>query len=309
MECALCNVSISDGAQCSVCKKDIGFCCADTTEQSFRKLRGDRKAVWKCPKCKREALPAVAAVAKHTDASDTILNEIRDLRKELACLPGLVRDMATVKSELSEVKESCNFTSNKVEEFSARLAEMERKLPEVEALNSTVQSLTNEVSWLKEELARNDQLMRLNNVEIKGVPVKKNENLYNILDRICSEIDYGVDKNSINYISRVPIQNSKDKLIVVSFSNRYIKEDFIASARLKKSISAEDIGFQGVTHRVYVNDHLTPSNKKLLTSTKTQLKQKGYAYIWVKYSKIHVRKDDNSRVLTMNHERDLNKLL
>jgi hypothetical protein len=117
-----------------------------------------------------------------------------------------------------------------------------------------------------------------------------------------------VDNAKINHISRVPIHNSKDKLIIVSFINRYIKEDFIASARLKKSILAEDIGFQGIKQRVFINDHLTAENKKLLTSTKTLLKQKGYMYVWVKHCKIHVRKDDNSKAFVIHSERDLNKL-
>ncbi|XP_063634540.1 uncharacterized protein LOC134805172 [Cydia splendana] len=170
-------------------------------------------------------------------------------------------------------------------------------------------TLSQEVSSLKSELASRDQWQRLNNVEIKGVPLKKNENLFLILDNICGVVGFPIDKNSINYISRVPAQNSNEKCIIVGFINRYIKEEFLASARLKKTITAEEIGFQGSKQRIFANDHLTPMYKQLLTKTKSTLKSKGYAYIWVKYAKIHVRKDDSSKVFIINSDNDLNKLV
>lgn len=67
------------------------------------------------------------------------------------------------------------------------------------------------------------------------------------------------------------------------------------------------MGYEGITQIVFVNDHLTPY-KKLLSTTKVVLKPKGYLYIWVKFGKIHVRKDDSSKIIILNMENDLNKL-
>ncbi|XP_061729019.1 uncharacterized protein LOC133533946 [Cydia pomonella] len=342
MQCAFCKEVVSDSAQCASCREEIGFCCAQITEAGYRKLGVDRRSAWKCLKCRRDASPAqgkatnisepsqghslpskvnVPARAKPADRKeaspgpakttdlDTIMKQLKSMEEHLACLPGLVRDVGTLKTELAEVKNSCTFASAKLDEFSGRLVEVESKIPKLEDVDGKIQVQNKEILLMKEERALINQQMRLNNIEIKGVPLKKNENLFSIMMNICTAVNFSVDKSDINHISRVPIHNSSDKLIIVSFINRYIKEDLVAAVRLKKTLTAEEIGFQGNTQRVYVNDHLTPDNKKLLSLVKSSLKQKGYLYVWVRYSKIHARKDDSSKVHIINNERDLNKLL
>ncbi|CAK1579799.1 unnamed protein product [Parnassius mnemosyne] len=81
-----------------------------------------------------------------------------------------------------------------------------------------------------------------------------------------------------------------------------------AAARACKTLEAKDVGFGGNRQRVFVNDHLTPEHKKLLTKTRTLAKDRGYSYIWVKYGKIHIRKNDTSPVLIIAKEADLNKI-
>lgn len=132
--------------------------------------------------------------------------------------------------------------------------------------------------------------------------------MFTIVENICKAVDYSFPRTSINYISRVPVQNSKEKLIIVGFVNRYIKEDFVASARKIKKLKANQIGFENSTQSVFVNDHLTPDLKKMLTKTKSTLTARGYSYVWVKYGKIHVRKDENAKVFVVHRETDLNKL-
>ncbi|XP_063539093.1 uncharacterized protein LOC134748289 [Cydia strobilella] len=318
MQCAFCKEVISDGAQCVSCRNEIGFCCAQITEAGYRKLGADRRSAWKCHKCRRDASPAqvkpadkkeaLPVPAKATDLDD-VMNKLLSMERHLSSIPGLARDVGILKTELSEVKDSLNFASAKLDEFSERLVEVEQRIPELEEVGGRFQAQDKEILLMKEERALINQQMRLNNIEIKGVPLKKNENLFSIMMDICTAVNFRVDKSHINHISRVPIHNSSDKLIIVSFINRHIKEDLVAAARLKKTLAAEEIGFQGNTQRIYINDHLTPENKKLLSLVKSSLKQKGYLYVWVRYSKIHVRKDDNSKVHIINTERDLNKLL
>lgn len=305
MQCATCNASTNDGTRCSGCAKDFGFCCAGISEQGYRKLGSERRTTWKCLSCKRDSSPCPP---KQIDLA-SIMDELREIKQKVLCLPGLVNDVITLKTEFAEVKKSCEFTDGRLDDCFSRLTEVEKKLPELEAVHDRVQLLSNEVCSLRSELARNDQGLRVNNVEIRGVPLRKDENLFSIMDKIGTVVGYQVDKTFINYIARVPIFDSREKSIVVSFTNRYIKEDFIASARRKKSFSVGEIGFQGTSQSVYLNDHLTPVNKKLLTLTKSTLKAKGYVHIWVKFCKIHARKDDNSKVFIINSERDLNKLL
>lgn len=304
--CANCNSQFNDGVQCSSCNKLLDFSCASVTEVTWRKLGADRRAQWKCSACKSTpTLPSPQPPA----SLDIVLSEIREMKQQLSSLPTLVNDIRSIKDELAEVKKSCDLSCGRLDDFDAKLVELEAKTSELEKLQDTVSSLQAELASTKFELSSSDLRSRLNNVEIKGVPLKKDENLFTIVDAICRKINYNCAKTQINYVSRVPIHNSNEKLVIVSFLNRYIKEDFIAAARAVRDLSTSDIGFQGSPQRVYVNDHLSVEYKKLLSKTKIIAKEKNYEFVWVKHGKIHVRKNGNCKTFVVRKELDLNKIL
>lgn len=112
------------------------------------------------------------------------------------------------------------------------------------------------------------------------------------MDIIGVKVGYRIPKAQINYISRVASFNSKEKSIIVSFINRYVKEDFIASARVLKTLKAQDLGYQDSPQQIYFNDHLNAESKLLLNKTRERAKTNNFNYVWVKFGKIHVRKND-----------------
>lgn len=304
--CAACNTPFNDGVQCGSCRKHLDFGCANISEAGWRKLGAARMAQWKCPAC-RTSSPAV--LTPEPASLETILCEIRDMKRQLLNLPTLVDDVRVIKEELAELKSTCDGTSGKLDELGTRLEEVESKVAELDKLQETVIGLQTDLARMKFDLSNYEQRSRLNNVEIKGVPIKKDENLYSIIEAIGRKVHYSCAKTQVNYIARVPIFNSNEKLIIVSFLNRYVKEDFIAAARADKGLSASDIGFQGSSQRVYVNDHLSVEYKKLLSKVKIMAKEKYYEFVWVKHGKIHILKNNHSKVLIIRKESDLNKIV
>lgn len=304
--CALCNVEFNDGVQCGSCKKHLDFGCANISEAGWRKLGATRMAQWKCSVCKISS-PNVPTSEKAS--LDTILSEIRDMKRQLLNLPTLIDDIKLIKDELCELKSTCQGTNSRLDEFDMRMSDAECKISELEKMQVTINNMQSDLSKVKFELSSNDQRSRLNNVEIKGVPTRKDENLFSIIEAIGRKINYSCPKSLINYVSRVPIFNSNEKLIIVSFLNRYVKEDFIAAARTVKSLSTSDIGLQGSSQRVFVNDHLSAEYKKLLSKAKIIAKEKKYEFSWVKHGKIHVLKNANSKVIIVRRESDLNRIV
>lgn len=308
MKSAASNATFND-VQCGTCKKHFDFGCVNMTETGWKKLGPDRRALWKCATCRASSTsPSVHPVSEPV-SNETILSEIRELKEQLAGISSLRDDVRSIKVELGELKASFDFNSAKVDEFAAKITNIESRVISLETLENKVQSLEVEIASIKLELSTNDQRSRLNNIEIKGIPLKKEENLFTILETISKKVNYPVPKNQVNYISRVPVFNSKDKSIVVSFLNRYFKEDFIAAARSLKGLSTHDLGFDGPAVKVFINDHLNPESKKLLNKTRLLAKERDFKYVWVKHGKIHVRKLDGSHVFIVARESDLNKLL
>ncbi|KAF9416154.1 hypothetical protein HW555_006406 [Spodoptera exigua] len=309
MNCDSCGSRFTDGVQCGLCKKHYDFPCAQISESGWRKLGVERRAVWKCTTCRGRASPAPATPTPDPPSLENIMKEIQALKAHLTGLPTLVEDVKSIKSEISEMKLSCEFLSGKIDDFATKLSAIEARVSSLEDLSENVSTLQSDVGMLKLQLAVNDQRSRLNNVEIKGVPEKPNENLFTVIEAIGNAVNFSIPKSQINYLYRIQVSNTKEKSIVVNFVNRYVKEDFVASARAIKTLSTADVGFKSVSRRIFVNDHLTADMKLLLNKTKLRAKEFNFSYVWVKYSKIHVRKSDSSRVFIVNKEEDLNKMV
>lgn len=302
MKCASCGNHFNDGVFCNGCKRDLDFGCALISEAGYRKLGSDRRGSWRCPQC-RSTSPKPAAVPV---TLETVLLELREQKELLRRLPELVNDVKSIKDEITVLKLACEFNSAKLDEFESRIGTVENKVTSIQQSQNIISP--EELTLLKKDNANREQWARLNNVEVKGVPIRSKENLFSVTESICTAVGYSFPRTQINYIARVPTHNNS-KSIIISFINRYIKEEFVAAARAKKRLLACDIGFAGDGNQVYINDHLTPETKKLLTRVKEVAKKKNYCYVWVKYCKVHIRRNDTSPTLIISKESDLNKIV
>lgn len=313
--CAGCNSESRDVAQCSACSRCFDFNCAGITEVGYRKL-GDRKSNWKCLGCKagtqnvgQHALLSSPSVTKTTDL-DSMHSELKKMSKRMSILDTLAEDMKSIKAEIQDLKSSVDYAHETVKAFSDKFSDMETRLELLENDRSELFSLKKRVEQMESTLKDNEQRARLNNIEIKGIPQKNSENLLDIVTKIGTVVNCNISNSQINYISRIPTRNDKkqdSKPIIVSFNNRYIRDNFVASARSHKSLTPKDLQLQG-DGRIFINDHLTLDNKLLLNKTKMLAKEKGFMYVWVKYSKIWIRKNSESRAFLIKSELDLLKI-
>jgi hypothetical protein len=153
-----------------------------------------------------------------------------------------------------------------------------------------------------------DQWARANNVEIRGIPFKNTENLYEVARKVGDLCGFKFVKEEINYIARIPTRVAHaEKSIVISFNNRYRKEELVALGRKCKQLTLANLG-HSATGMVYINDHLTTYNKGLLSKARAMAKEKNYQYVWVKHCKIMCRKSDSSAIIYIKSEKDLLKL-
>ncbi|KAH7933881.1 hypothetical protein HPB49_018818 [Dermacentor silvarum] len=136
---------------------------------------------------------------------------------------------------------------------------MRAKQDELVAANRSL-SAKNEA--LEKKVADLEQYSRLNNVEIKGVPVTQNEDCFSIVKTIGNAIGFPVSPSDLDVVHRVATK-SKEKNIIARFCCREKKGEFVRRAR-KARLRTGQIGFSGSTDAaVFVNDHLTFENKRL----------------------------------------------
>uniref|UniRef100_A0A2A4JR45 PHD-type domain-containing protein n=1 Tax=Heliothis virescens TaxID=7102 RepID=A0A2A4JR45_HELVI len=141
MKCASCNSDFNDGVQCASCKRHLDFGCASITEGGWRKLGADRRAAWKCPRCRISSpspTPSPSPQPTPEPASlETILVEIRELKAQLAGLPTLSDDVRCIKEELKELKTNCEFNDVRLDDFSVKLAGIETRVTSLERLQDS----------------------------------------------------------------------------------------------------------------------------------------------------------------------------
>lgn len=303
--CRACNIDSSDGVTCSSCADVYCFSCANITERNYRKMGAARQATLLCASCKSAAStvasPAPApAPSVHQEPPiatlDLVLQEIREMREGIRGINSRLEQLPTLVQEVRDI--------------TARTVEVEKRVSALEDISTGADSypqLQAKLTQLTAELAAKEQRERVNNIEIRGVPVKKSENLFQLVEKIGEAIGHPVLPSQINFVTRSR-SAAEVKPIIVGFLCRYTKENFVASSRTRKNLTAEDLGFSGVSARVYVNDHLTRDNKQLLTKTKKVALDHNHKYIWVQNCKILVRKNDTSPIIHIVREEDLVKI-
>ncbi|CAG5029788.1 unnamed protein product [Parnassius apollo] len=197
-----------------------------------------------------------------------ILKEIRALSDKLAPLECLKDEVIALRSEFADLKSSLNNTNLALKEFNDKIKDFEQRLVQVEKVQKHANLIQTRLEKLEQESNSAEQWSRMNNVEIKGVPQTSGENLFEIIYKIGSMIQYPITKTQVNFVTRVPTREREHiKPIIICFCNRYVKEDFVAAARYASKTShltASNLGFVG-NNRIYVNNHLTVHNKTLGT--------------------------------------------
>ncbi|CAG4962847.1 unnamed protein product [Parnassius apollo] len=303
-----CGNKVSDGPLCNLCKRQFDFACAGITETNFRKL-GERRSTWRCIDCKNAQSPASTSynnpgiAVRLEEMQATLVN----ITQQLVPLASLIEDVKTIKLEISNLKSSVEFAHQTAGQLSVTVKSLESRISQVEEHTNLIHILGADLKKFKEDLQDKEQWARANNVEIKGIPVKKSENLYDIVDNISKVIQCSIRKEDINYIARVPsLKAESQKSIIMALNNRYCKEEFVAAARKHKELKVSQLGYADEGH-VYVNDHLTLFNKALLKKAKDLAKTKNFKYVWIKHCKILARKSDTSPTFRIKSEKDLLK--
>lgn len=241
-------------------------------------------------------MPTTAQLAKKITDLESLLDEQ---------LEGMVEELALkVKAKLEalglveqvKLAESVDFVSKKYDEMKAKQEELIASNRQLVAQNAA----------LERRVAELEQYSRLNNIEIKGIPVTEGEDCAAILQSVCDAIECPVEPCEIDVIHRVPTMSKKnEKNIIARFVSREKKNDFVRKAR-KARINTSNIGFSGVTVTpVFINEHLTFENKKLFSKALELKKEFGWRFLWTDNCRIKARKTEDSKVYRIATESDL----
>lgn len=337
---------MSDGALCSTCRLTFHFHCVSLSEVGWRRLGADRQGAWICLECKNTLQlnsPRTHIQEKTNTHEDTSIN-VSSLQKIEAILQTLIKLPEQVEQLRSDLNNMASGIKTQImDEFNTRFVQLEAKLEIVETFkkernalsiklnkheerlsslektiknkDEIIEELQTKTSVLEREYNRSQQQNRFLNIEIVGIPEKPDEDLTQLLLKISTSINANIASEDIEFITRVqPLQSQagKPKRIIAKLKNRRAKDCIIANFRKinkSKGITSNDLGFEGNSTKVFINEHLTIANKILLNNCRKRAKELDIKFVWVKNCSVYMRCHEKSPSAAITSEEDLEKFL
>lgn len=241
--------------------------------------------------------------------NDSKRNQYDKMEQKLDDINRKMSEFITIKNEFMELKNSIIFLSEKYDEINRDLHTYKT---ESNNNNKTIQGLLEknldkdkQIKSLNDQITQLEQYSRNQNIEIHGIPIQEGENCKQIVKCIAQELQVDIKTEEIDVAHRT--YNKKPNSIpsiVARFTTRTKRDSIIAKKYLiitNRNVPAVEIG-----KKVYISEHLTSQNKNLLRLTKMKAKEVNYKYVWFKNNKLLVREKDNSLVIRINSEDDIN---
>ncbi|KAL1454436.1 hypothetical protein WDU94_010692 [Cyamophila willieti] len=162
---------------------------------------------------------------------------------------------------------------------------IQKKDDENKKLQGKINEFQNDMNEMK-------QRSRMINVIVNGIPQKKNEDMMKLVEMIGQKLGINDPLHDVQRAHRVNSTNkNKPKPIVIRLLNTKTRDRWTAAYRQRKLWN----------EKWYVNEHLTKTNQDLLYKTKEWAKKNNYKFVWTRDCKVHLRKDENSRVFAVNN--------
>lgn len=247
-----------------------------------------------------EKVPATRSVKrKHTDPAE--------VQSDKCTVPdwNLVQELKNVTSELSELKISVQYMSEKYDDLLKEIKngreENTQLREEIAQLTENNISLNSRFEVIEREWNQGKQELIRNNVVLFGFSDQANTKLEVIstVNKILHKVN--MDKSDVlnDCYQRSPNKNQPGA-IVLKFKNTEAKNNFIKVVK-RLELKTSDFGLcTKKSNLIRLSEQLTPLNQQLLNEAR-QLRTHGYKFIWSKNGRILARKSANSDILVIHN--------
>lgn len=298
--CPICGDLISDlsnSIQCTdKCKDYFHVSCVKIFEGKYNSCGKKGKKSWICARKDCE-------VRHYTQTCFTELsNTMKQFRIELdSKVDKLIAENIDLKNKIENAAQESKDVHNSLQFFNA----------EFEMLKMNIQgSLEKQIvtsNETKNEMEELKQYMRCNNLEIHGLPEIKDEDLYDVIDKLASKLNLTLNKSNVDIVHRIPTSKPEmPRPVVVKFTNRWKRDEFLKARKTHRIMDSTELGIEAPNRRIYINEHLTPKNKSLFKKARDM--RPGLKYVWTRNCKIFFRETDNSPIIQIKNGEDITKL-
>lgn len=230
-----------------------------------------------------------------SDLRNSIVKEVRSLIS--AEISHIIRELK------EEFTQSTDFIMEEVKELKATIAQKDAVIGSLQTEQS---QLKDELKLIRSRFSVMENLSRGRNVELHCVPERSNENVVSMFKALCETVQLPMSDSDIHACRRVAKMDTPSKRprsIVVTLTSPRLRDSLISAVsrynkdNKQKKLNTNHMGLAGESHQIYISEHLSPECKQLYAAARRFAKDQNYAYCWVKYGQIYLRKADNTGVI------------
>ena len=201
------------------------------------------------------------------------------------------------KLELNDAQKSQEFLAAKFDGLIKTTNDLKAKNDDLlgrnDELRARVVNLERQSKINMDDVEALCQYSRRDALEIQGIQFSQGENTSAIVMNLVKLIDrnISINKSDISTSHRLPVSHGKIPPIIVKFTRRDTRDKIYKSRRGLYSTKATDLDYDQDSS-LYLNESPTRKSKDLLKEVKSFKALHNYKYIWTKYGKVYLKKND-----------------
>ena len=163
-----------------------------------------------------------------------------------------------------------------------------------------------------------EQYGRRLNLEISWIPIKDGKNTNEITEEIAKLVNVELFADQISTSHRLAVKSKRTAgtkngieteippppSIIVRFLSRDVRKQVYRNRKLLRNADLKNFLVEG-TSKIFINENLTSTRKKLFWKTKQQAKTNNYKFFWTVNGNVFVRKGEETEAVLIKNEHDL----
>lgn len=220
-------------------------------------------------------------------------------------------EIRELRAEMKTLTDSVKFMSDKFEDMKKGLREATEEREALRRANEELRAKCKEndniIQQLQKRVVQSEQYSCRSNVEIKGLIQQENECVAGLVGKIGDVLGEHIAPSDIEVCHRVPTREAGKSNIIVQFKSVQKRDTVLEKVR-KARVRNNQVGIPDDA-RVFVNEHLCPALKRLLSLALARRREYQWHFVWTRNGKVLVRETEASSAIHIASEADLQKIV
>lgn len=213
--------------------------------------------------------------------------------------------MEEIKLQTSQIQSSVTFLTQDYDSLKSKIDLLENQLDEER------KSKALSLQQFEEKIERLECGARSSCVEIKNIPVIKQESKENLLStviKVATVMNVSLQPHEVKDIYRIGTKDKDNRTILVDFSTNLLKEKFIEKYKKfnkgNNKLSTEHLKISQPVKPIFISENLSPRMKRLFFLARDFANTNNFSYCWIKNGKIYLREKVGAPHILIKTEMD-----